>query len=182
MLDDLKQRLRQHEGVINHLYLDSLGLVTCGVGHMIDSPSRMAGVEMVCQDGTTATLDEKITEWNAVGILQPAHLPPFYEARTKLRMTPEFIEALLDSDVQGFAGLLARLIPGFDTFPGPAQEALLDMAFQLGAGGLVTKFPHLMSAVKARDWNACAENCHRAGIQEWRNTATADLFKQAANT
>jgi GH24 family phage-related lysozyme (muramidase) len=90
------------------------------------------------------------------------------------------LDALQDADVAGFQSALANLLPGFPLFPELAQEALLDMAFQLGAGGLMSKFPHLALAAKAQDWQSCADQCHRAGIQEWRNTATADLFRRAA--
>ena len=180
MFEDLKARLRLHEGVVPHLYLDTLGLVTCGVGHMIPAPDAMAGVEMVRVDGTTATPEEEIAEWHRVKELQPAMLPRYYEERTTLRMTPAAVNALQDADVAGFHSALIHLLPGFSEFPDAAQEALLDMAFQLGAGGLISKFPHLAVATKARDWQACADQCHRAGIQEWRNTATADLFRRAA--
>ncbi len=179
MFDELKTRLRQHEGVVPHLYLDTLGLVTCGVGHLIPSPDAMAGIEMVRKDGTAATPEEKIAEWNLVKGLKAAMLPKYYEDRTTLRMTPAAIDGLQDADVAGFRSSLAHRLSGFSEFPAPAQEALLDMAFQLGAGGLMSKFPHLALAAKARDWQACAEQCHRAGIQEWRNTATADLFRRA---
>jgi GH24 family phage-related lysozyme (muramidase) len=179
MFEDLKARLRQHEGVVPHLYLDTLGLVTCGVGHMIPSPDAIAGIEMVRMDGAAATPDEKVAEWHLVKVLKPAMLPRYYEERTTLRMTPAAIDALQEADVASFQSSLAHLLPGFAQFPEPAQEALLDMAFQLGAGGLMSKFPHLALAVKAHDWRACADQCHRAGIQEWRNTATADLFRQA---
>jgi GH24 family phage-related lysozyme (muramidase) len=179
MFEDLKARLRQHEGVAPHLYLDTLGLVTCGVGHMIPSPDAMAGIDMVRMDGTTATPEEKIAEWHRVKELQAAMLPKYYEERTTLRMTPAAVDALQDADVAGFHSALVHLLPGFVEFPDPAQEALLDMAFQLGASGILSKFPHLALAAKARDWNACAEQCHRTGIQEWRNTATADLFRRA---
>ncbi|MGD0869081.1 MAG: hypothetical protein ABSB88_05990 [Bryobacteraceae bacterium] len=179
MLEGLKARLRQHEGVIPHLYLDTLGLVTCGVGHMVPSPDQMAGIAMVC-GSEVATLAQKEAEFAHVKSLEASKLPAYYAQRTTLRMTPEAIDALQESDVESFRAALCHFLPGFTEFPEPAQEALLDMAFQLGAGGLVSKFPHLIAAVKARDWNGCAANCHRAGIQEWRNEATVKLFQQAA--
>jgi GH24 family phage-related lysozyme (muramidase) len=180
MFEDLKARLRQHEGVVPHLYLDTLGLVTCGIGHMIPSSDAIAGIEMIRFDGTAATPEEKTAEWRLVKGLKPAMLPPYYEERTTLRVTPRAVDVLQDADVASFQSAIAHLLPGFAQFPEPAQEALLDMAFQLGAGGLMSKFPHLALAAKARDWQACADQCHRAGIQEWRNTATADLFRRAA--
>ncbi len=180
MFEDLKARLRLHEGVVPHLYLDTLGLVTCGVGHMIPSPDAMNGIAMVRMDGTVAAPEDKIAEWRRVKELQAAMLPKYYEERSMLRMTPAAVDALQDADLAGFHSALSHLLPGFAQFSGPAQEALLDMAFQLGAGGLVSKFPHLTVAAKTCDWQACADQCHRAGIQEWRNTATADLFQRAA--
>jgi GH24 family phage-related lysozyme (muramidase) len=60
MFEDLKARLRQHEGVVPHLYLDTLGLVTCGVGHMVPSPDAMDGIAMVRTDGTVATTAERL--------------------------------------------------------------------------------------------------------------------------
>ena len=113
------------------------------------------------------------TEWYLLKALKPAMLPHYYEERTTLRMTPTAVDVLQDADVADFQSALAHLLPGFAQFPEPAQEALLDMAFQLGAGGLMSKFPHLALAAQARDWQACADQCHRAGIQEWRNTRTA---------
>jgi GH24 family phage-related lysozyme (muramidase) len=180
MLEELKARLREHEGVVPHLYLDTLGLVTCGVGHMIPSPEAMAGIPMVHPGGAEASLADKVAEWHRVKLLEPARLPAYYAANTSLRMTSEAITALQDEDVDAFQQGLRSLLPGFDQFPEPAQEALLDMAFQLGAKGLIDKFPHLVASVKAHEWQTCAVQCHRAGIQEWRNVATADLFRRAA--
>ena len=179
MYEALRERLKKHEGVVPHLYLDTLGLVTCGVGHMIPTAAAMSRVEMVCADGTPATQAMKEWEWAHVKNLQAGHTPPYYEQRTKLRMTPESVDRLLAADLNGFV-VGIRLLLNFDAFPEPAQEALLDMAFQLGVGGLATKFPHLTAAVRARNWALCANQCHRAGIAEWRNKATADLFLEAA--
>ena len=182
MLEELKARLREHEGVVPHLYLDTLGLVTCGVGHMIPNANAMAGIPMVLSSGDASSLADKVTEWYRVKHLEPARLPAYYAANATLRMTPEAIAALQDEDVEAFQQGLRSLLPGFDQFPETAQEALLDMAFQLGAKGLIDKFPHLVTSVKAHDWRTCALQCHRAGIQEWRNVATADLFRHALDS
>lgn len=187
MLEELKERLRDHEGVIPHMYLDTLGYVTAAVGHLladVEAAKKLPFLRGVSgldgAAGTPATPEEIEFEFNAVKAMKPAMLPEFYRARTMLRLPADAIDILLDQDVAGFAGTMEKLLPGFGAFPETAQEALLDMAFQLGAGGLMQKFPHLILAVKARDWNACAVNCHRTGIQEWRNTATAGLFKRSA--
>lgn len=181
MRDDsaLKKRLDDHEGRIPHLYLDSLGLVTCGVGHLVSSAAGMTNIPMYTPSGAPATFEQKKAEWERVKVLEPNRLPSYYAQRTTLRMRDADIDNLKDVDLAYFKDALRRRFLGFDEFPGGVQEALLDMAFQLGAGGLVQKFPKLVQAVKERDWAACAADCHRAGIQEWRNEATSALFRQA---
>lgn len=179
MLEELKKRLREHEGVIPHMYLDTLGYVTAAVGHLLPTAPAAAALPFRRSDGAPATPEEIEKEFEVVKALEPARLPSYYEARTKLRLASDAIAAVLDQDVAAMSKALVSLLPGFAQFPETAQEALLDMAFQLGPAGLVDKFPHLIAAVKARDWSGCAVHCHRAGIQEWRNTATADLFRRS---
>jgi GH24 family phage-related lysozyme (muramidase) len=89
------------------------------------------------------------------------------------------IDALVSSDVHNFETALAAALPHWGTYPAPAQAALFDMAFNLGLGGL-KKFPHLLAAVDAGQWEVAAAQCHRQGISETRNQQTADLFRQAA--
>jgi hypothetical protein len=53
------------------------------------------------------------------------------------------------------------------------------MAFNLGLAGL-KKYPSMLAAVDAGQWDVAAAQCHRKGINEDRNQQTADLFRQAA--
>lgn len=41
---------------------------------------------------------------------------------------------------------------GYDDFPEPVQLALLDMAYNLGAQGLITKFPYFCQLVREEKW------------------------------
>lgn len=179
MLDGLKKRLREHEGVIPHMYLDTLGYVTAAVGHLLSTVEMACHLPWVHPDGTRASIEEVTAEFNAVLALDKAKLPSYYEQRTKLRLLEDGIDQTLDADVEIMTKGVTHYFPNFSTFPEPAQEALLDMAFQLGPSGLVNKFPNLTAAVKEQKWDLCATRCHRAGIQEWRNKATVDLFSQA---
>jgi GH24 family phage-related lysozyme (muramidase) len=181
MFEDLKARLRKHEGVIPHLYLDTLGLVTCGVGHMIATEQGVANISMVRNgDSQPASLNDKVIEWRNVKSLEPARLPAYYEQHTTLRITDAVVDAIQDLDIATFTALLKGAFASWDVFPDAAKEALLDMAFQLGVAGLKSKFPVLTLAARAMKWYICAKQCHREGIAEWRNQATADLFLKAA--
>jgi lysozyme len=89
------------------------------------------------------------------------------------------IDALLAADIASFEGQLAAELPNWNSYPEPAQEALFDMAFNLGLNGL-KKFPSMLAAVDAGEWETAAAECHRRGINEDRNQQTAALFRQAA--
>ena len=93
-------------------------------------------------------------------------------------MAPADIDALLDSDIQQFEAQLRQKIPNWDELPPTVQEALFDMGFNLGIGGLL-EFKRLLAAVAAADWTTAAAESHRMGISDERNQETANLFLQA---
>ena len=66
--------------------------------------------------------------------------------------------------------------------PLSVQYALLDMAFNLGTPHLAKNWPKLHQAIKQQDWQCAAQECSRRHIQNERNTATEQLFKQASKT
>ena len=65
----------------------------------------------------------------------------FFANLTQCRMADSDIDALLVADVTRFEALLADALPNWSTYPEPAQEALFDMAYNLGISGLKDKFP-----------------------------------------
>jgi len=93
-------------------------------------------------------------------------------------MADDAVNDLVESDIERFEAQLAGARPKWGSYPEPVQEALFDMAFNLGLGGL-KKFPKMLQAVDAGDWETAAQECHRAGIQAARNEETAALFRQA---
>jgi GH24 family phage-related lysozyme (muramidase) len=74
---------------------------------------------------------------------------------------------------------LSRLFIGFDDLPGPAQAALIDIAWNTGIHG-IAQFSHLRDAVSRRDWAGAAASCHRKTSREERNQWAADKFREAA--
>ena len=179
MFEALKQRLWVSEGKVPHLYLDTLGLVTCGVGHMVPSAEAMQEVEMVGGDEGIVGMDAKVREWAIVKSLKPAMLPSYYAAHTSLRMTPKAIDELQNEDMLGFYNGLCHVFEDFPQLPLPAQEGVMDMAFQLGVQGLVGKFPKFTQSIHQHDWETAQKECYRVGIAQWRNDLTKALFLQA---
>lgn len=170
MFEALKERLKeQEEGNVPWMYLDSLGYVTVGVGHLLATSEMAVLLPFRLGSGVAAGPEAIRKEYGAVRELEPGKPPGYYAAHTRLRLVQGAIDVLLEADVAAMHQRLGTLVPELAGFPAPAIDALLDMAFQLGPHGLVSKFPGLMDAVKAHDWTACAGFCHSTGTQETRN-------------
>lgn len=78
---------------------------------------------------------------------------------------------------------LDRLVPFWRDMPKPAQKAIEDMAFNMGAVNFVTGWPQTWAAIERRDWDTVAANiagslyAKQVGKRADRNI---DLFMSAA--
>ncbi len=171
-------RVETFEGRIHHMYRCTGGEVTIGIGHAIPAPADALNLAWSV-DGRPATTVEIQAGYARVAAAQIGLVANSYAPLSQCRMADSDIDALIAADVTRFAASLAATLPNWNTYPAPAQEALFDMAFNLGLGGL-KKFPSLLAAADAGHWDVAAAQCHRKGIADSRNQATAALFLQAA--
>lgn len=169
----IKHRIWAEEAAIPWLYRDSAveGNATCGVGHLVPSPAAASALPF--HPSITAR------EWALLMSSPRGCRASFYQGYTQGRLSPADMDALLDADLAATERQLVAELPDYPSYPGFAQQALLDMAFNLGVEGLM-RFTLLICAAKSRDWAKCAAECHRRGISEQRNQDTAELFQLAA--
>ncbi|MBZ5725856.1 MAG: glycoside hydrolase family protein [Acidobacteriia bacterium] len=172
-------RLRKFEGSVSHMYRCTGGEVTVGVGHAMAAAADAARLVWEI-DGVAATAEQAQADFQKVAAAQKGLVASAYAGLTQCRMSDDAISGVLEADLQAFEAQLAAALPRWSSYPEPVQEALFDMAFNLGLGGL-KKFPRLLAAVNAGDWTTAAAQCHRQGIGETRNQETAALFLQAAS-
>jgi GH24 family phage-related lysozyme (muramidase) len=146
----LKQSLAENEGNVPYMYLDTVGRVTVGVGHMIASSSLAQELSFVVR-GTAqpASAAQIVADYNSVSAQPKGMLFTHYQPFTRLQMTPAAVDQLLEKDIAQMESGVRASFRGYDNYPAPAQDALLDMAFNLGVNGLVTKFPKLKAAAEA---------------------------------
>src|SRR5205085_12600253 len=117
-------------------------------------------------------------DYAKIAAAQKGMIATNYAGMTKCRMSDADIDQLAAADIRRFENQLAEALPKWNSYPAPAQEALFDMAFNLGVAGL-KKFPALLAAVDAGLWETAAQQCHRKGIGGARNQETAEPFRQA---
>ena len=171
-------RLKKFEGRLSYMYVCTGGEVTIGVGHAIQS-SREASKLTWEMGGAAATPAQAAADFGRVAAAPSGMLASAYAELTQCRMSDGCIEALVEADVQAFEAQLAAMLPKWNSYPAPVQEALFDMAFNLGLGGL-KKFPRMLQSIDAGDWNTAAAQSHRQGIGEGRNQEIAALFQSAS--
>ncbi len=181
--DDFKRVLKSHEGTIPHMYLDTVGAVTVGVGNMMPTAAQAQALGFVNRStGKKATADEIKTDFDEVNKQTKGKLASKYKVNTKLDLPDADINALLDTRIAGFKSELKGKFPDFDLYPARVQYALLDMAFNLGTVG-VTKFTHFTAAIKLNTpegWLKAAKESNRPQVSAERNTAVKQWLEDAA--
>lgn len=168
------ERLKKFEGSIPYMYRCTGGEVTVGVGHAI---SDSAHAQALSWTGSPAAAIIA-ADFTRVAGASKGFPADRYEGLTKCRLSTDAIDALLLQDIDAFAAQLTRQLPSWTGYPESAQQALFDMAYNLGVGGLM-KFPKMLAACTAGDWETAATECRRNGIGDDRNAETVALFRQA---
>jgi GH24 family phage-related lysozyme (muramidase) len=189
---EVNKNIEKYEGRIPHLYLDTVGKVTVGIGHMVPNKVAMSTVAMYKKGANNilviATAAEKDVEYDAI------KKQPFgwnYEAtsfkkHTTLIMKDEDINAQRDKHIQSFYKELTGyyttangFTKAFDTMPSEVQKALFDMVFNLGITKLKNQYIKFNGFIKSEKWDDAAKQSNRLGISPIRNKYVFDLFKAA---
>lgn len=178
--DDFKKEIKSSEGEISHMYLDTVGAVTVGVGNMLPNVAEAQKLGFVDRKTLKAATKEAIkTDYDTVKQQVKGLKASSYKKHTNLDLPANDISKLLDSRIDGFKKELKLKFSKFDTYPLTAQFALLDMAFNLGTNGLVTKFPSFKKAVEAEDWTTAAKESNRPQVSATRNATVKKWLEDA---
>ena len=183
--EDIIAFIQEHEGLKNHMYLDSKGNVTIGMGENLSSKKMLENTKFIIRDpvkGTLrpATLQEVDEIYERIKTMPVGHVADWYKFSTDPIISngeaARLARAHLRQDIQS----LKNKFPDFQKYPTSAQKALLDMEYNLGPQKFnKTNWKNLFSVVKAKDWQTAARESHRKGISENRNIAIQQLFRQA---
>ncbi len=177
----LRKKLTAYEGQVDHMYLDTAGYVTVGVGHMMADVSAAQKLPFLDAKGKHASAADIKVDYDAVKKQAPGRLAVFYKRFTKLHLAQAEIDRLTNQHIDSFYKELKIIYKDFDKFPSEAKLALMDMIFNLGMTNLKNRWPKFNKAVQAKDWAAAAKESNRkAPISAARNQYVRDLFNQAA--
>lgn len=162
------------EGTEPKMYKDSRGFVTVGVGFKLSSTFEAQSLPF-------EPPHEVAPDYAQCKSMAPGHIPAYYAPHMRAVLPQKAMRAIFDRRMAEFAAVLRGKWPRFDSFPEPARVALLDMAYNVGAGALTSpkKWPHLIMAVGQQAWDIAAEECGRPEVDAKRNLGTRGLFMAA---
>lgn len=182
------------EGSIRYMYLDIKGLVTVGVGNLVDPvgaatalPFRFKKRPGIATPGAIASHAQIAAEWNKLksnaALAHAGHCA--CEPLTELELDDDAVNALICERLSGNESFLKRQQPfkQFDSWPADAQMALLSMAWAMGAAGALN-FHKFCAACEKLDFQTAASTCRmnetgNPGVIP-RNRANYTLLSNAA--
>ena len=178
----LRSKLDDYEGTIAHMYLDSKGYVTVGIGHLITSVAEAQKlVFIVANTSKKASATEIRTDYDNVKKQTMNLLATAYKKHTTLKLTQLEIDKLTNNHIDTFYKELKRIYLSFDTYPAEVRMALYDMIFNLGMTNLKNSWPTFNKHIKALEWQKAANNSKRkAPISAARNKYVKDQLEKAA--
>lgn len=184
--------IKKHEGEIAFMYLDAKGLVTTGIGNLIDPMSMATSLPFQFRAnnrhrtpaGQMATREDIETEWKylknhpnrASFIRQGARA---IESSTSLELSPTNCQNLFWTKSKSNERKLLEHFSEFHNWPADAQLGLMAMAWGLGPA-FPPKWPKFSKACKAQDFDAAAANSNISTWRRERNEASVRLFENAA--
>jgi len=168
------------EGEILHMYQDSKGYVTVGVGNLLSSKEDAQNLPFVNRSTKKpASKDEIKNDYDKVKIAPKGFRAEHYKKYTQLELQSPDSSNLLKKRIVVFVRELRYNFSEFDDYPRSVQLGLLDLAFNCGTNKLVTKFPNFKKAVQNKDWIKAAKESHRTGIKHSRNSTVSNWFLEA---
>ncbi|MBL7490828.1 hypothetical protein I6A60_24620 [Frankia sp. AgB1.9] len=190
------------EARLDFMYLDIKGLVTTGLGNLIDATSLAHPHTPTAAERTkshqlaqrlawrtkvgdaAATPAQIAAEWDQIKarLGQASHGGASFRNFATLRLPDEEIDRLAFEKLTEMEGALKQRTPfvSFDSFPADAQLGLLSMSWAMGPA---FNFPKFQGSVAAGDWATAATRCRfnpDIGGVSLRNDRDQRLFKNAA--
>lgn len=180
----LKKNLEKYEGRVPHMYLDTVGKVTVGVGHMMTDVQAAQKVPfIVSSTGVPATAKQIEDEFN---VIQKRPFGKDFEANefkvfTSLVLTDSVMNNQVQEHITSFEAELKRIYGAteFAAFPNDVKLALFDMIFNLGMTKLKNTFPNFNKHLKAGDFKSASLESSRTKISDERNAYVRNLLGNA---
>jgi len=169
----------KNEGWTSFPYPDSIGLVTVGMGNMIDPSRTSLGMTLpwtVGIGGPPASSSQVASELAAVKALFPVVQSLAAEPYSSIRLSDAAIEALVEQTIAENEAILRQSFPGWDSFPADGQAAIMSKAWAMGPGFVPADgFFNFAALVNSGQWAASIPAGHYQGGGTQERQAQEDV-------
>lgn len=178
--DELFTDLKTWEGCVPYMYLDTVGLVTVGIGNLLRTVEDAKALPFVDSDTDEPASQLAIEQaYAAVSKMPPAQHWSKYKLRPSLELSNETSRDLALTRVASeFLPRLRRAFPDFDTYPPSAQRFMIDMAYNGGVGYFRKR--GMVGPIEQRQWITAIVSLPTQGNPR-RNAWREQLLRQAAS-
>jgi len=175
---------RPLEGRVHWMYLDIKGLVTTGIGNLIDPVGLALKLPFVHRSDESPASEAEISqEWQRLKDDQSLAQKRYTacEGITELRLTDAAIDEIVLAKFDSNDRVLRQAFSNWNGWPADAQLGAHSIAW--AGAGFPTGWKNFRAAAEARDWKTAATESHidetgNPGIRQ-RNVANAQLFHNA---
>jgi GH24 family phage-related lysozyme (muramidase) len=130
--DQAESRIAEYEGKRAHVYTDTAGHPTVGIGFNLD------------RDGAQPTMEAVGANYNEV-------------RAGNHDLTDDQISKLFQQDLNKAIDDAASVVSTFSSLNDPRQFVVVDMIFNLGRPGF-SQFHHTIKAIDSGEWEAAGDN------------------------
>lgn len=187
-LNRVFEAIVKEEGFTTYMYLDTStrgnkSKVTIGYGKMIGSSEEATKIPFEI-DGKAASATQIKEGWNKVynSVSRVnTYRHTYFESKSTIRITKYTAKQLTIEHIISDLQNARKRFPDFDKYPILAQEAILDMSYNLGFSATgIDKFPTFSQYIKAKDFLSAAKESSRPQLKDSRNIHVKQLLEAAA--
>lgn len=161
ILEEIFEKLEEHEGGRRNAYTDTKGNVTIGYGSMFNDVEKFKKLPLYYQN-RLATPKEKEADFYMVR-----------DRRVKrgfLELPKTEMKILAMEHLKGDLNSVRKKFKGFDNLPKNAQLVILDMEYNMGANKFSkNNWPHFFEAIDKKNWVWAGNESSSSDIQLKRN-------------
>jgi len=149
------------EGRVSTMYADCLGLITTGVGNLINEVHQAVALPWLLWTGENADVSDVRADWFKLADAREYYSKRawhVYAKQMRCHLAEATIDALCQRQLSQNEAHYRELWPAFDDFPADAQLGIHSMGWAVGAG-FAAKFPNLARCIAHQDWEGAAASC-----------------------
>jgi GH24 family phage-related lysozyme (muramidase) len=162
------------------MYLDTVGLVTVGIGNLLRTVDDAKVLPFIAMDTGKPASEQAIeTAYAAVSKMPAAQHWSKYKLSPSLELANETSRDLALQRISNeFLPRLRQAFPDFATYPPSAQRFMIDMAYNGGVGYFRKR--NMVGLIEHRQWSAAISFLPTHGNPR-RNAWRERLLRQAAS-